>query len=42
MMMYTPKDWYWIVAGDDKQVYSSARSASFRVTANQNGSTSPK
>ena len=27
MMMYTPKDWYWIVAGDDKQVYSSARAS---------------
>lgn len=27
MMMYTPKDWYWIIAGDDRQVYSSARSA---------------
>lgn len=27
MMMYTPANWYWIIAGDDRQVYSSASAA---------------
>lgn len=27
MTEYTPANWYWIIAGDDRQVYSSARSA---------------
>ena len=27
MMMYTPANWYWIIAGDDRQVYSSARAS---------------
>ena len=31
MMMYTPKDWYWIIAGDDRQVYSSARASTVAI-----------
>lgn len=31
MMMYTPANWYWIVAGDDRQVYSSARASTVAI-----------
>ena len=31
MTEYAPANWYWIIAGDDKQVYSSARSAPVSV-----------
>jgi hypothetical protein len=27
MIYYNPVDWYWIIAGDETQVYSSARAA---------------
>lgn len=27
MMEYAPANWYWIIAGDDRQVYSSARAS---------------
>jgi len=31
MMMYTPANWYWIIAGDDRQVYSSARASTVAI-----------
>jgi hypothetical protein len=34
MLDYDPRDWYWIVAGDETQVYSSARAATVS-TANE-------
>jgi hypothetical protein len=27
-----PNDWYWVVAGDETQVYSSARDAYFPIS----------
>ncbi len=31
MMEYAPANWYWIIAGDDRQVYSSARASTVAI-----------
>jgi hypothetical protein len=31
MTEYAPANWYWIIAGDDRQVYSSARASTVAV-----------
>jgi hypothetical protein len=31
MSEYTPANWYWIIAGDDRQVYSSARASTVAI-----------
>lgn len=31
MMEYTPANWYWIIADDDKHVYSSARASTVAI-----------
>ena len=31
MTEYAPANWYWIIAGDDRQVYSSARASTIAI-----------